>query len=69
MSMKGVAIWQNIATGRPYIQLPFSATDATNNAGGNKMVLYYDEHERVFVREQAEFAEKFKYMGEIQHYA
>jgi hypothetical protein len=65
LNLKGVAIWQNIATGRFYVQLPISILNATNNADGQQMVMYYDKPDRIFVREQKEFALKFKYIGEI----
>ena len=40
-----------------------TATDATNARNGNKVVVYSDADGNVFVRDVAEFQEKFNYVN------
>lgn len=56
-------IWRNNKTGNLYNVLTMDAADATNASNGTRMVIYFREPGKMFVRQYDEFIEKFAHVG------
>lgn len=59
-----ISLWRNNKTRDIYVVEDCDILNATNTDNGTRMVLYYkcDAPEQKYVREHAEFNEKFTYM-------